>query len=60
MIEPYIKFVMKDIPTFICYGKRIFAYRMGVNNIFDRKPHLIASNYGLKKSKMIAKNLGIY
>ncbi len=60
LIEPYIKFVMKDIPTFICYGKRIFAYRMGVNKIFDRKPYLMASNYGIKKSKMIAKNLGIY
>ena len=60
LIEPYIKFVMKDIPTFICYGKRIFAYRMGVNKIFDRKPYLKASNYGIKKSKMIANNLGIY
>jgi 4-hydroxy-tetrahydrodipicolinate synthase len=60
LIEPYIKFVMKDIPTFICYGKRIFAYRMGVNKIFDRKPYLKASNYGIKKSKIIANNLGIY
>ncbi len=60
LIEPYIKFVMKDIPSFICYGKRIFAYRMGVNEIFDRKPYLTPSNYGKKKSKIIAKNLGIY
>ena len=59
-INPYIKFVMKDIPTFICYGKKIFAYRMGVNKIYDRKPCLSPSDYGLSKSKLIAKNLGYY
>ena len=59
-INPYIKFVMKDIPTFICYGKKIFAYRMGVNKIYDRKPFLSPSNYGLNKSKLIAKKLGYY
>ena len=59
-IKPYIKFVMKDIPTFICYGKKIFAYRMGVNKIYDRKPYLSPSNYGLNKSKLIAKKLGYY
>ena len=59
-IKPYIKFVMKDIPTFICYGKKIFAYRMGVNKIYDRKPFLSPSDYGLNKSKLIAKKLGYY
>ncbi len=59
-INPYIKFVMKDIPTFICYGKKIFAYRMGVNKIYDRKPFLSPSDYGLNKSKLIAKKLGYY
>ena len=51
---------MKDIPTFICYGKKIFAYRMGVNKIYDRKPCLSPSDYGLNKSKFIAKKLGYY
>ena len=59
-LKPYIKFVMKDIPTFICYGKKIFAYRMGVNKIYDRKPCLSPSDYGLNKSKLIAKKLGYY
>ena len=59
-IKPYIKFVMKDIPTFICYGKKIFAYRMGVNKIYDRKPCLSPNDYGLNKSKLIAKKLGYY
>ena len=47
-IKRDIKFVMKDIPTFICYGKRIFAYRMGLKNIYDRKPYLKPTEYGLK------------
>ena len=41
-IKRDIKFVMKDIPTFICYGKRVFAYRMGLKNIYDRKPYLLS------------------
>ena len=59
-IKSDIKFVMKDIPTFICYGKRIFAYRMGLKNIYDRKPYLKPTEYGLKKSKEISKKLGLY
>ena len=59
-IKPNIEFVMKDIPTFICYGKRILAYRMGVERIYDRKPFLKATEYGLKNSKIISKKLGIY
>ena len=60
IIKPNIEFVMKDIPTFICYGKRILAYRMGVERIYDRKPFLKATEYGLKNSKIISKKLGIY
>ena len=59
-IKRDIKFVMKDIPTFICYGKRVFAYRMGLKNIYDRKPYLKPTEYGLKKSKEISKKLGLY
>ena len=59
-IKHDIKFVMKDIPTFICYGKRVFAYRMGLKNIYDRKPYLKPTEYGLKKSKEISKKLGLY
>lgn len=59
-IKPFIKFVIKDIPTFICYGKRIYSHRLGLKKIYERKPNLSPSNYGIKKSKFISKKLGYY
>ena len=59
-ILPSIIFIMQSINTMICYGKRVCGYRMGVKNIYDRKPFLEPSDYGIKKSKQIAKELGKY
>jgi len=59
-ILPSIVFIMQSINTMICYGKRVCAYRMGINKIYDRKPFLAPSDYGIKKSKKIAMELGKY
>lgn len=59
-IKLFINFVIKDIPTFICYGKKIYSHRIGLKKIYYRKPYLIPSEYGLKKSKFIAKKLGLF
>ena len=57
-ILPTIVFIMQSINTLVCYGKRICAYRMAVSNVYDRKPFLSPTDYGIKKSKEIAKQLG--
>ena len=59
-ILPSIVFIMQSINTMICYGKRVCAYRMGINKVFDRKPFLVPTDYGMKKSKKIAIELGKY
>ena len=59
-ILPSIVFIMQSIETLICYGKRVCAYRMGVKNIYDRKPFLSPSDYGIKKTKKIVENLGVF
>ena len=59
-ILPSIVFIMQSIETLICYGKRVCAYRMGVKNIYDRKPFLSPSDYGIKKTKKIVDNLGVF
>ena len=59
-ILPSIVFIMQSINTMICYGKRVCAYRMGIKNINDRKPFLIPTEHGIKKSKTIAIELGRY
>ena len=59
-ILPSTIFIMQSIDTMICYGKRVCAYRMGINKVFDRKPFLAPTEYGIKKSKKIALELGRY
>ena len=59
-ILPSIIFIMQSINTMICYGKRICAYRMGIKTVYDRKPFLAPTDYGIKKSKKIAMELGRY
>ena len=49
---------MQSIDTLITYGKRICGYRMGMKDIYDRKPILKPTQYGMIKSKQISKNLG--
>ena len=55
---PAIVFIMQSINTLVCYGKRICAYRMGINKIYDRNPGLAPTNFGIKLAKEFAKDLG--
>ena len=57
-ILPSIVFSMQSIDSLVCYGKRICAYRMGIKKIYDRKPSLIASSFGIKLAKQFAEDLG--
>lgn len=57
-ILPSIVFSMQSIDSLICYGKRICAYRMGIKKIYDRKPALVPSNFGIKLAKQFAEDLG--
>ena len=59
-ILPYIVFIMQSIDSLICYGKRVCAFRMGVKNVYDRKPFLVPTDYGITKTKNIAKSLGYF
>ncbi len=57
-ILPSIVFSMQSINSLVCYGKRICAYRMGMKKIYDRKPGLIPTNFGIKLAKKFANDLG--
>ena len=57
---PHIIFIMQSIDSLICYGKRVCAFRMGVKNVYDRKPFLVPTDYGITKTKNIAKSLGYF
>ena len=57
-ILPSIVFSMQSIDSLVCYGKRICAYRMGMKKIYDRKPGLIPTSFGIKLAKEFAQELG--
>ena len=57
-ILPSIVFSMQSIDSLVCYGKRICAYRMGIKKIYDRKPALVPTNFGIKLAKQFAEDLG--
>lgn len=57
-ILPSIVFSMQSIDSLVCYGKRICAYRMGIKKIYDRKPSLLPTNFGVKLAKQFAEDLG--
>ena len=57
-ILPSIVFSMQSIDSLVCYGKRICAYRMGMTKIYDRKPGLAPTNFGIKLAKEFAEELG--
>lgn len=54
---PAVVFVMQSIETLICYGKRLFAARAGLQ-VFDRAPALRASPAGDKIVSDLVTRLG--
>ena len=57
-ILPSVVFSMQSIDSLVCYGKRICAYRMGMKKVYDRKPGLIPTSFGVKLAKQFANELG--
>jgi 4-hydroxy-tetrahydrodipicolinate synthase len=56
-ILPAITFIMQSIENFICYGKRIFALRAGLD-VEDRAPALRPTAFGLSRAAEHAASLG--
>jgi len=46
-ILPLITFMMSSLDTFVCYGKRITARRLGIADVHDREPCQHPSSFGL-------------
>lgn len=57
-VLPCITFVMQSIATLLCYGKRIVAWRLGVDTVYDRQPALAPTRFGLECAKRYADQLG--
>ena len=56
-ILPMIVFNMQTIQHLLCYGKRLWAARLGLT-VFDRAPFQAPSEFGLQRIAAFAKDLG--
>jgi 4-hydroxy-tetrahydrodipicolinate synthase len=56
-ILPLIVFMMSSIDTFVCYGKRVVARRLGIEHVFDRAPCLRPTEFGLLTAERLAASL---
>jgi 4-hydroxy-tetrahydrodipicolinate synthase len=57
-ILPLIVFVMQSVETFLCYGKRVTARRLGVEQVYDRAPAVRPNRFGLECIERYAAFLG--
>jgi 2-keto-3-deoxy-L-arabinonate dehydratase len=46
-ILPLIVFMTRSVPNILCYGKRVMAKRLGLNEVFDRAPAIVPTAFGL-------------
>lgn len=58
-VLPAIVFIMQSIESLLCYGKRIFGARAGIE-IHDRAPAQRPSAFGLRLVQRYAEQLGPY
>lgn len=56
-ILPMIVFVMQSLDSFLCYGKRIAARRLGLGDVHDRAPALKPTAKGLAWADRFAASL---
>jgi 4-hydroxy-tetrahydrodipicolinate synthase len=57
-ILPLIVFLMQSVETFLCYGKRVTARRLGLGPVHDRAPSLPPTEFGLACATRLAATLG--
>jgi 4-hydroxy-tetrahydrodipicolinate synthase len=57
-ILPLIVFMMSSIDTFVCYGKRIVARRLGIDVVHDRAPAQRPTEFGLLMAERLSAGLG--
>jgi len=55
---PLILFMTQSIPHLLCYGKRLFASRIGITEVHARAPELQASAFGLDEVRRMTQGWG--
>jgi dihydrodipicolinate synthase/N-acetylneuraminate lyase len=59
-VAPMISFAIQSVATFLCYGKRMTGWRMGLPAVTERPPALAPTPFGLSIARRFAQELGAY
>lgn len=59
-VAPMISFAIQGVATFLCYGKRMTGWRMGLPEVVERPPSLAPTPFGLSIARRFAAELGPY
>lgn len=59
-ILPLITFLMQSVEQFLCYGKRVTAGRLGLDEVHDRLPAQLPTEFGLACMERYSAGLGPY
>jgi 2-keto-3-deoxy-L-arabinonate dehydratase len=47
-----------SVPTLLCYGKRLFAERIGIKSVHARMPEIAPTEFGLSEVARMARGWG--
>ena len=55
---PLILFMTQSVPHLLCYGKRLFAERIGIRDVHARAPELQPTEFGLSEMRRMSRGWG--
>ncbi len=55
---PLILFMTQSVPNLLCYGKRLFAERIGINTVHARAPEIQPTEFGLAEMRRMSRGWG--
>ncbi|HYW55567.1 MAG TPA: dihydrodipicolinate synthase family protein [Polaromonas sp.] len=55
---PLILFMTNSVPNMLCYGKRLFAERIGIKEVHARAPEIQPTEFGLSEVKRMTRGWG--
>lgn len=57
-VLPLMLFMTNAVPTLLCYGKRLFAQRIGLSEVHSRAPEVLPSDFGLSEVARMTRDWG--
>lgn len=55
---PLVLFMTNSVPNLLCYGKRLFAERIGITDVHARAPEVQPTEFGLAEVRRMARGWG--